>query len=75
MVESMVGHTPSSENVADLMTKLLYGQGRKYLVINILYDINDDHWAPMIHLFRTIMGKFDPIYNSFNLEGNGKVHS
>ena len=43
MGESLVGHIPSKENVADLMTKVLYGQKRKYLVSTILYDIHDDH--------------------------------
>ena len=43
MCEFLVGHIPSKENVADLMTKILYGQKRKYLVSYILYDIHDDH--------------------------------
>ena len=43
MGESLVGHIPSKENVADLMTKVLYGQKTKYLVSNILYDIHDTH--------------------------------
>ena len=38
-----VGHIPSSENVADLMEKVLCRQRRKYMVSNILYDIHDDH--------------------------------
>ena len=42
MVESLVGHIHSKKNGADLMTKVLYGQKRKYLVSNILYDIHDD---------------------------------
>ena len=32
MGEFIVGHIPSKENVADLMTKVLYGQKRKYMV-------------------------------------------
>ena len=36
MGESLIGHAPSSENFADLMTKVLYGQRTKYLVSNIL---------------------------------------
>ena len=41
--ESLVGHIPSAENVADLMTKVLYGCKRRYLVSNILYDIHENH--------------------------------
>ena len=41
--ESLVGHTSIKENVADLLTKVLYGHKRRYLVSNILYDICDDH--------------------------------
>ena len=40
MGESLVRHIPSKENVADLMTKVLYGQKRKHLVSNIFYDIH-----------------------------------
>ena len=40
MDECLVGHILS---IADLLTKVLYGQKRKYLVINILNDIHDDH--------------------------------
>ena len=43
MGESLVGHIPSKENVADLMTKFLDGKKRKYLVSDFLYDIHDDH--------------------------------
>ena len=42
MGESIVGHVPSNENVADLMMKVLFGQRSKYLVSNIHYDIHDD---------------------------------
>ena len=42
MGESLDGHIPRKENVADLRTKALYGHKRKYLVSNILYNINDD---------------------------------
>ena len=38
MGESVVVPIPSEENIPDLMTKVLYGQKRKYLVSNILYD-------------------------------------
>ena len=43
MGESLVGHIPSKENITDLLTKVLYGEKRRYLVSNILYDIHDDH--------------------------------
>ena len=43
MGESLVGHIPIKENVTDLMTKVVYGHKRQYLVSNILYDIHDDH--------------------------------
>ena len=43
MGESLVGHITSKENGTDIMTKVFYGQMRKYLVSNILYDIHDDH--------------------------------
>ena len=43
MGEFLVGHIPSKENVADLLMKVLYGEKRRYLVSNILYDIHDIH--------------------------------
>ena len=43
MVESLVAHILGKENVADLMTKVLYGHKRRYLVSSILYDIHNDH--------------------------------
>ena len=43
MSEFPVCHIPSKENVADLMTKVVYGHKRRYLVSNTLYDIHDDH--------------------------------
>ena len=43
MGESLVGHIPSKENVSNLMTEVLYGQKRKYLVSSILYDIHDNY--------------------------------
>ena len=36
MGESLLGHIPSKENFTDFMTKVLYGQKRKFLVGNIL---------------------------------------
>ena len=43
MGESLVGHIPSKENVADLMSKVFCRHKWRYLVSNILYDIHDDH--------------------------------
>ena len=43
MGESQLGWILSSENVAELMTKVLYGQKTRYFVSNILFDIHDDH--------------------------------
>ena len=43
MGKSLVEYIPSSENVEDLMTKVLHWQKRKYLVSNFLYDTHDDH--------------------------------
>ena len=41
MGESLTAHILSDRNVADLLTKLLYGQKRKSLVSEILFDIYD----------------------------------
>ena len=43
MHESLDRHIPSKENIADLLTKVLYGEKRRYLVSNILHDILNDH--------------------------------
>ena len=43
MGESLLGHIPRKESIADLMTKVLYGPKRRYLVSNILFDIYDNH--------------------------------
>ena len=43
MVESLVGHMPSKDNITDLMKEVLYGQKRRYFVSNILYVIHDNH--------------------------------
>ena len=42
MGESLVGHIPSKENIAEFLSKVLYGEKRRYLVSNILYDIHDN---------------------------------
>ena len=41
--ESLVSYIPRKENVADLMTKMLYGQKRRYQVSNVCYDVHDDN--------------------------------
>jgi len=41
MGESLTAHIPSDRNVADSLTKLLYGQKRKNIVSEILFDIYD----------------------------------
>ena len=43
MGESLVGHIPRKENIADLLVKVLCGLKRRHLFSNILYDIHDDH--------------------------------
>ena len=43
MGKSLVGHVPSKENIAHLLTKILYAHKRRYLVSYFLYDIHDDH--------------------------------
>ena len=40
MGESLVGHIPSKENVANLMKKVLHGHKRRHLFSYILYDIH-----------------------------------
>ena len=41
--ESLVRHIPSSKNVTDLMTEILYGKRQKYLVRHILHDVHKNH--------------------------------
>ena len=43
MGESWVTHISTQDNYADLMTKVLYGRRRKFLVAGLLNDIYDDH--------------------------------
>ena len=43
MNESLVGHVRSENNRADLLTKILFGAKRRYMVSEVLYDIYDDH--------------------------------
>jgi hypothetical protein len=42
MGQSLTGHIVTDRNVADLLTKVLYGQKRKCIVGEILYDIYND---------------------------------
>ena len=58
MEESLVGHIPSKENVADLMTKSFMGK-------------REDIWS-VSHITMQ-PGKLDPTYNSINLEGTRKM--
>jgi len=39
--ESVTCHIPTKDNYADLATKVLYGQKRRHLVADLLYDIYD----------------------------------
>ena len=39
----LVIYIPSNENITDHMTEVMYGQKKRYLVSNILYDIYDDY--------------------------------
>ncbi len=43
MGESLTGHIVTNENIGDLTTKVLYGQKRQYMVLQLLYDIHDDY--------------------------------
>jgi hypothetical protein len=43
MGESLTAHIGTNENVGDLTTKVLYGQKRRYMVLQLLYDIYDDN--------------------------------
>ena len=40
--ESLTGHIATDWNVSDVLTKVLYGQKRKCIIGEILYDIYDD---------------------------------
>ena len=68
MGESLVRHIPSKENVADLLTKVLYGHKRRCLVSNILYDIYDNHQSVILDDDKMNEGKIDSISHSINLE-------
>ena len=74
MGESLVGHLPSKDSVTDLMTKVKYGDKRRYLVSNNLYDIRDNHRLPLLINSRMHTSKLYLIGYSINLEGNISMH-
>ena len=39
MGEAFVAHIPTKKNLADLFTKVLYGQTRRFLVNRMLWDV------------------------------------
>ena len=43
MGESLMGHIGMNKNTGDLTTKVLYGQKRRYMVLQLLYDIYDNN--------------------------------
>ena len=43
MGESLIGHIGTNKNVGYIATKVLYGQKRRYMVSQLLYDIYDDN--------------------------------
>ena len=52
-VGSLTGHIATDKNVADLLTKVLYGQKRRCLVSDVLHDIYDDFSC--LEFFGTIL--------------------
>ena len=42
MGESLTGHVPTNQNVADLATKVLFGKKRRGMVNKLLYNVYDD---------------------------------
>ena len=43
MRESLTGHIGMNKNVSNIATKVLYGQKRRYLVSQLIYNIYDDN--------------------------------
>ena len=39
MGEALVAHIPTKKNLADLFTKVLYGQNQQFLVDRMLWDV------------------------------------
>ena len=71
MGKSLVAHIPRKENFTDLMTTVLYGQNRRYLVSNIVNDIHDDDCLSV--LARMQLDKLDLIDNSIKFEGTRQM--
>ncbi len=46
MGETLMMHIPGAENPTDLMSKVLSGSKRQYLVQNLLHDIYDNDMLP-----------------------------
>ena len=43
MGESLTGHIGKKKSVGNIATKVLYGQKRRYMVSQLLYDIYDNN--------------------------------
>ena len=41
MEESLIGHIATNKNVADLLTTVLYGQGRRHVIGEYIYNFFD----------------------------------
>ncbi len=46
MGESLTAHIDGDENPADLLTKIICGGKRRYIVNNILHDVYDGEFKP-----------------------------
>ncbi len=46
MGESLTAHIYGNENPADLLTKVICGGKRRYIVNNILHDVYDGEFKP-----------------------------
>jgi hypothetical protein len=46
MGEALVAHTPTKKNLADLFTKVLYGQTRRFLVDRMLWNMFPSNLTP-----------------------------
>ncbi len=47
MGEALVAHIPTKKKLADLFTKVLYGQTRRFLVSRMLWDVFPGEDAPV----------------------------
>ena len=43
MGEWLTTHTPTKENLSDMMTKVVYGSNKRGLVKELMYDVFDSH--------------------------------